>query len=102
MSNPFDAKDVILTRERKGTVYEISPMTNSNMVYTDPETTLTETIDSINKDVDSRQPKEEGKGLSTNDFTNELRTKLETCYSRDDIDGIVDIINSNISRVKEI
>lgn len=77
MSNAFDAKDVILTRERKGVLYDIVPMTNSNMVYTDPETTLTETLNSISNSLDDCITKEDGKGLSSNDFNDVLKDKLE-------------------------
>lgn len=102
MSNAFEAKDVILTREKKGTMYDIAPMTNSNMVYTDPKTTLTETLKGINNSLDDCVVKEEGKGLSSNDFDDTLKDKLENDYTKNEIDELTSLLSDMIPHVKEI
>ena len=102
MADAFNAKEIILTREKKGVLYNVAPMTNSNMVYTDSETTLTETLNDINKGIDNAVVKEEGKGLSTNDFDNELKDKLETDYTKSEIDDTVSLLNSLLPRVREV
>lgn len=59
-------------------------------------------INGLQAALDAKVDKENGKGLSTNDFTNELRTKLEnlqqvtlpTSYEIDFINGLQEALNS--------
>ena len=51
--------------------------------------------------IEAKQDAEEGKGLSTNDFTDLLKTKLENGYSKEDLDEKFEIIQKRISDVEE-
>ena len=42
--------------------------------------------------IDSKQKAEEGKGLSTNDFTNALKEKLENSYTKEEFDNKFEVI----------
>lgn len=53
------------------------------------------------KMIESKQDAEEGKGLSTNDFTDLLKTKLENGYSKEDLDDKFEIIQKRISDIEE-
>ena len=101
-SNAFEAKDIILRRTLKGELVDVAPMTNSNMVYTDSDTTLTETLDKINSNIGDCQKKEDGKGLSTNDFDDELKDKLETDYTKDEVDAIAKSLNDLLPHIREV
>lgn len=50
-----------------------------------------------------KQPKEEGKGLSTNDFTNEFKTKLISLfnYNDSDIKSSINDLNANLEQEAE-
>ena len=43
----FESKDLILTKKLNNVIYELMVKTNSDMVYTDETTTLTETLNHI-------------------------------------------------------
>ena len=101
-SNAFEAKDIILRRTLKGELVDVAPMTNSNMVYTDSDTTLTETLDKINSNIGHCQKKEDGKGLSTNDFDDEWKDKLETDYTKDEVDAIAKSLNDLLPHIREV
>lgn len=66
-----------------GVTYNEHPYTNSNVVEVvypvgdAPEGSLTEELVSIRDDLDLKVAKVAGKGLSTNDFTNTLKNKLD-------------------------
>ena len=135
----FASKDLIITKKINNVIYELMVKTRSNMVYTDDETTLTETLNeifdlitsqqesyedlkkaydaivegadenfnsfkeiydyiNINGDpeseliklIKSKQTAEEGKGLSTNDFTDLLYKKLTNMYSKEELDLLIE------------
>lgn len=85
-----------ITYERKApfqineNIPEINQVTSNN---------LNEIKDVVNINADeleSKQPKEQGKGLSTNDFTNEFKNKLENLNNYDDKE-----ITSKVTNLEE-
>ena len=49
MASTFESKNMVLTQKLDNTVYEMMPKTNSDMVYVDDETTLTERLYEISE-----------------------------------------------------
>lgn len=78
-----------------------NPTTNTNNF--DIEKALNENWDKLDAEISKKIDKETGKGLSTNDFTNEYKKKLDTLNNYDDADVIKQITNFNerVSKVEE-
>ena len=67
---------------------------------------LNEIKDAVNNNADeleTKQSKEQGKGLSTNDFTNELKSKLENLNNYDDgeITAKVTELKENVEKIQK-
>lgn len=63
-----------LAKEIDGVIEYIYPKTSADIVVYDETHSVAAMIDKL---VNGKQDVEEGKGLSTNDFTNELKAKLD-------------------------
>ena len=143
----FASKDLIITKKINNVIYELMVKTKANMVYTDDDTTLSETLDkifdlltnqsesyddlkkaydAIVKDADenfnsfkeiydyiningkpeseliqlinSKQKAEDGKGLSTHDFTDLLYKKVTNMYSKEDLDLVLKELSEKVSK----
>ena len=144
MSNPkskFQSKNLVLTKKLNNVIYEMMVKTNSDMVYVNEDTTLTEKLydiselftkafdsydelkeaydeltvgsvegfksfkeiyDYVNingnpeseliKLIKSKQDAVDGKGLSTNDFTDILYEKLVHGYSKEELNDKFKIV----------
>lgn len=55
----------------------------------------------VNENLEGKVPKVEGKGLSSNDFTNEFKAKLEELENYDDTEVKQDILNLNTSKASK-
>lgn len=142
----FEAKNTVLTKKLNNVVYQLLVKSSADMIYTDEDTTLTDTlsqisevlsnhnnsfsdvlqqisnivgdvtaaeneireiwnflqsdsgegsslIDLLNQKVD----KQEGKDLSDNNFTSELKSKLEDSYTNTEIDNKLEVIEESIN-----
>lgn len=143
-SSKFQSKNTVLTKKLNNVLYELMVKTQSDMVYIDDNTTLTERLaeitnlliqheqtdvelkqayekivgdsnnnydsfkevwDYININgnpkseliqlIESKQPSEEGKGLSECDFTAMMRDKLVSDYTREELDAMFDYVLKN-------
>lgn len=52
--------------------------------------------------VGDKVTKEEGKGLSTNDFTNELKAKLDALYTKAQLDTKFEAVSANTSAIEKL
>lgn len=142
----FEAKNTVLTKKLNNVVYQLLVKSSADMIYTDEDTTLTDTlrqisevlsnhnnsfsdvlqqisnivgdvtaaeneireiwnflqsdsgegsslIDLLNQKVD----KQEGKDLSDNNFTSELKSKLEDSYTNSEIDNKLEALEESIN-----
>ena len=142
----FEAKNTVLTKKLNNVVYQLLVKSSADMIYTDEDTTLTDTlrqisevlsnhnnsfsdvlqqisnivgdvtaaeneireiwnflqsdsgegsslIDLLNQKVD----KQEGKDLSDNNFTSELKSKLEDSYTNTEIDNKLEALEESIN-----
>ena len=142
----FEAKNTVLTKKLNNVVYQLLVKSSADMIYTDEDTTLTDTlrqisevlsnhnnsfsdvlqqisnivgdvtaaeneireiwnflqsdsgegsslIDLLNQKVD----KQEGKDLSDNNFTSELKSKLEDSYTNTEIDNKLEVLEESIN-----
>ena len=148
--NKFTPKNIILTKQLNGVVYELMVKTVSDMVYVDDKTTLTEKLaeftdllvdnsktfeefkkclnhlisdseeqaeklrnvwnyvnlsadpkSELIKLIESKVTSEEGKGLSTNDFTDIMKEKLVNNYSKEELDQKFSVISNNFSNIND-
>ena len=74
-----------------------------NKCTADDMNEIKEVVNTNADDLENKQPKEEGKGLSTNDFTNEYKEKLDGLNNYDDtvIKQDLNTIKEDISNIKE-
>lgn len=68
--------DIFASGEGEGTLLSIEKIINFIEGFTEEER-LKDILDKFKSSLDDKVDKVKGKGLSTNDFTNELREKLE-------------------------
>ena len=67
-----------------------------NKCTADDMNEIKEVVNTNADELENKQPKEEGKGLSTNDFTNEYKQKLDALTNYDDTE-----IKQEITNIKE-
>lgn len=74
-----------------------------NQVTSDDLNEIKDIVNNNADELETKQPKEQGKGLSTNDFTNELKSKLENLNNYDDgeITAKVTELKENVEKIQK-
>ena len=83
-----------LAKEIDGVIEYIYPKTSADIVVYDETHSVAAMIENL---VNGKQSVEEGKGLSTNDFTDDLKTKLDNI----DVGATKVIVDSDLSKTSE-
>jgi hypothetical protein len=83
-----------LAKEIDGVIEYIYPKTSADIVVYDETHSVAAMIENL---VNGKQSVEEGKGLSTNDFTDDLKTKLDNI----DVGATKVIVDSALSKTSE-
>lgn len=85
-----------ITYEKKAPFQTDENIPEINQVTSDNLNEIKDVVNINADELESKQPKEQGKGLSTNDFTNEFKNKLENLNNYDDKE-----ITSKVTNLEE-
>lgn len=93
-------KTITIKQKIAGILTELYPKTIVTQVLNEAgDKNLATVLTEIYTALDNKVAKEDGKGLSTEDFTTDLKSRLESDYTKDEIDQIVQELEESISQI---